>query len=201
MIKNPASNRGFTLTEVAIVLAICGIVMGAIWAAANTVRTKHRTETGINHVWQIVNGVRDIYKGHPFAAADTDVTAVVTGQGVITADMVENPWGGGYAVNFLNTNQFYVTVTPPAAGLAAAVCSDLLSLMLSVGARSTTAAAPTPVPTPAPALAGAEQGGMPTNAFFRNAGGAWVDVTGLDAVATSRAMAGACRGVAFYFTI
>ena len=191
--------HGFTLTEVAIVLGILGIIMGAIWAAANAVRAKHRTETGVNQIWQIANLVRDIYKGHPFAAADTDVTAVVTGQGVITNDMLENPWGGTYAVNFLNTNQFYVRVLPPAIGWAAAVCSDLFASIQAVGTPS--AAAATPVPVPAPALAGTEQGGLPTNAFFLSGAGSWVDVTGMDAVAASRAMAGVCGGVAFYFTI
>lgn len=201
MIRKRSETHGFTLTEVAVVLGILGIIMGAIWAAANAVRAKHRTEVGVNHIWQIANGVRDIYKGHPFGGVENDVTATLRGQGVITDDMGENPWGGQYAVTFVNTNQFYIVVRPNGAtGWPPSVCVDLFAAIQPVG-RGGLGGSPTPVPVPAPNLAGSEQGGMPTNVFFRSGGtGFWVDVTGTDAVMALRAAAD-CSGVAFYFVI
>jgi len=53
--------RGFTLTEMAIVLGIIGIILGAIWAAAAQVYENNRTKMAVSEILTIVNNWRSVY--------------------------------------------------------------------------------------------------------------------------------------------
>jgi len=55
------SQKGFTLTEIAIVLGIMGLILGAIWTAASAVYSNRRSEEAQIAVLQAVQAVRVLY--------------------------------------------------------------------------------------------------------------------------------------------
>jgi prepilin-type N-terminal cleavage/methylation domain-containing protein len=55
------SKRGFTLTEIAIVLGIIGIILGAIWVAASAVYNNIRISHANTQVLQLAQGIRSLY--------------------------------------------------------------------------------------------------------------------------------------------
>jgi prepilin-type N-terminal cleavage/methylation domain-containing protein len=67
--------KGFTLTEIAIVMGIIGIVLAAIWTISATVMANNKVTIALQETTFIVEGYRGLYnlRGIPAAAA-TDVT-------------------------------------------------------------------------------------------------------------------------------
>jgi prepilin-type N-terminal cleavage/methylation domain-containing protein len=62
------TRRGFTLTELAIVLGIMGTILGAIWIAAARVYTNNKAQKAAGQVQVILSGYRRLYAQH---AVDT----------------------------------------------------------------------------------------------------------------------------------
>lgn len=60
-IGSRTQKRGFTLTEIAIVLGIIGLILGAIWSAAASVYANHRVSTANRDVLTIAQGMRGLY--------------------------------------------------------------------------------------------------------------------------------------------
>jgi len=99
--------RGFTLTEIAIVLGIMGLILGAIWAAAAAVYGSQRMNNASNQVAQIVQSVRKVYStANAIDPVSTNITGdlVLAGQ-VPTAMMRASPFtyaaAGDIATNYL----------------------------------------------------------------------------------------------------
>lgn len=90
------STRGFTLTEIAIVLGIVGLILGAIWVAAAAVYSNLRTSKATTQLLQITQNIRALY-----------ATSSNTGAG--TADMTQNLISAGVFPNDT------VSGTPPTA--------------------------------------------------------------------------------------
>jgi len=55
------AKRGFTLTEIAIVLGIVGLILGAIWVAAAAVYNNLRTSKGTTELLTVTQNVRALY--------------------------------------------------------------------------------------------------------------------------------------------
>ncbi len=82
------ARKGFTLTEIAIVLGIMGLILGAIWTAASSVYTNQRTAHAQTAILQIAQGIRSLYA----ASANTGyaqelITNQMNNAGVIPADL------------------------------------------------------------------------------------------------------------------
>ncbi len=105
--------RGFTLTEIAIVLGIVGLILGAIWVAAAAVYNNLRTSKATTELLTITQNVRAMYatSGAVDPAANMIFGAGAGAQltyiqaGVFPADMVtaaatavNDPWNGNAAV-------------------------------------------------------------------------------------------------------
>ncbi len=84
---------GFTLTEIAIVLGIVGLVLGAIWVAAAAVYNNMRLSKATTELLQISQGVRALYSTATTTgdAAGTDETQNFCKASIFPTDMVASP--------------------------------------------------------------------------------------------------------------
>jgi prepilin-type N-terminal cleavage/methylation domain-containing protein len=137
--------RGFTLTEIAIVLGIIGLILGAIWVAAAAVYTNLRTSKTSTELLDILQNVRSMYAtaGVVDATANMTLANPPTAQsgggltyvqaGVFPADMidstgtiVQNPWNGGAVVTAATTSVTNDSVTITMDGVPTGACINLV---------------------------------------------------------------------------
>lgn len=92
--------RGFTLTEIAIVLGIVGLILGAIWVAAAAVYNNLRISHMNTAVLQIVQGTRTLYATQN-QITPGDRTLDLINAKIVPSDLINNaltgltsPWGG-----------------------------------------------------------------------------------------------------------
>ena len=102
-------NRGFTLTELAIVLGVIGTILGAIWVAAGRVSASNKAQKAAAQVMQIAGNFRTLYAQHGVDVANgTDVTCVGANSNFFPTEMGGtscvtgttstypiSPWGNG----------------------------------------------------------------------------------------------------------
>lgn len=98
--------RGFTLTEIAIVLGIMGLILGAIWAAAAAVYGSQRMNNASNQVAQIVQSVRKIYStANSISPVSSNITGDLALAGQVPSGMLRGGFayaaGGAIATNYL----------------------------------------------------------------------------------------------------
>jgi len=83
--------RGFTLTEIAIVLGVVGLVLGGIWAAAATVYNNQKAAKAAGQVLTILNAYKALYGNRQLDVATlTDDTCAGVNAGFFPADMLPN---------------------------------------------------------------------------------------------------------------
>lgn len=101
------TRRGFSLAEFSIVLAMLGMVLGALWSLVSVIRENIAREQSQEQAMQIVHGVRDFYLGRACASTDTncgrvneDLTAFLFQQSVLLPEMIrrgtwlaDHAWG------------------------------------------------------------------------------------------------------------
>jgi type II secretory pathway pseudopilin PulG len=101
-------NRGFTLTEAAIVLGIVGLILGAIWVAAGSVYSNMRVNTTSSQIIQMVSGIRSLYAGSTLVDFPASSQLNLAKAGAIPKDLVDNPttpttvtdvWGGNITIS------------------------------------------------------------------------------------------------------
>lgn len=76
--------RGFALTEIAIVLGIIGLILGAIWVAAADVYRTKLIDDEVTDLTIIVQNIRSLYAMQPAFAETTytDITLNLVAEGV-----------------------------------------------------------------------------------------------------------------------
>lgn len=110
-ITNVADRRAFSLTELAIVLGIVGVVVGGVWVAADAVSDRQKVTKAMDELTHILMVLRDMQggKANPalFEENNLDYGGTVSAgswslayvnAGVVPSDMVvngipANPWG------------------------------------------------------------------------------------------------------------
>ncbi len=94
--------RGFTLTELAIVLGVIGLVIGLIWSAAGSVYANMRLDKAQQEVIAIEHNVRALYASRNTLATTTnftELTVALAQAGVVPSEMlVVNPLSMGNQV-------------------------------------------------------------------------------------------------------
>lgn len=87
--RSSQSIRGFTLTEIAIVLGIIGIILGAIWAAAAMVYENNRTKQAREQTLTIINNWRSIYGSRKVDITNgTDMTQLTVNNSFEPSEML-----------------------------------------------------------------------------------------------------------------
>jgi type II secretory pathway pseudopilin PulG len=106
---------GFTLTEIAIVLGIMGLILGAIWVAASGVYNNQKVSKANTELMTIAQGVRAMYSTQTAVdtAAGTDESGALATGGVFPNDIViagaaaepyaNGPWTGSSIRVFSST--------------------------------------------------------------------------------------------------
>lgn len=158
-------NKGFTLTEIAIVLGIMGLILGAIWVAASGVYANQRVNSANTAVMQIAQGVRALYAtssnmGNVAVSNQTNalITAnavprnLVSGSGATA--FLAGPLPGGFTAIEANGdgNGFVIVMS----GASRSVCITLLTAVGGTsrdpGLTEASAVAATPFTTGAASL-------------------------------------------------
>lgn len=111
------SKRGFTLTEIAIVLGIIGLILGAIWVAASAVYNNMRITTANTELLQITQALRAMYATSSTVDPGADMPGNVTylRAGIFptsalntavpsSATAAYNPWNGNIYVSHATYN-------------------------------------------------------------------------------------------------
>lgn len=137
-------NKGFTLTEAAIVLGVVGVVLAGVWTGASAVYKKMRIERGIQQATVIVQNMRTLYanRGQFSHAIDTnaDITAAMVRSGVFPKETFDSsssttpktPWGTNYTIwasTGKGTDTFMLTFN--LSGQPQYACAGLLDALAS----------------------------------------------------------------------
>ena len=85
--KNRSHARGFTLTEIAIVLGIGGFIISAVWVGVSAVNQRQSVKRAVDTLQTIVQNMVSIYQNRPLPAACVPGAPLPAGQ-QITANMV-----------------------------------------------------------------------------------------------------------------
>jgi|GEM_PF-1830697 prepilin-type N-terminal cleavage/methylation domain-containing protein len=124
--------KGFTLTEIAIVLGIIGLILGAIWAAASGVYANLKANQGQQGILSASQAVRSMYATSANTGIAVATPTVITTPGEFpvnwqssTPGIVGNPWHLNPTVNFAYVvgagQQFAVEID----GISDAGCAQL----------------------------------------------------------------------------
>ncbi len=107
---NQKLRKGFTLTEIAIVLGVIGLIIGAIWGAAKMVFDANKANQAAQDITTIATNIRSTFVAtNQFSAAGlTDATSSMVTAGVIPSNLLtsdpanpKNAWNGSVKV-YLN---------------------------------------------------------------------------------------------------
>lgn len=91
------AQQAFTLTEIAIVLGIIGLIMGAIWVAASTVYQNMHVTKALTEMGDIAQAIRNLAGSQQVVDnnnANYNLTSSFYDAAVYPKDMVEVPWTG-----------------------------------------------------------------------------------------------------------
>ena len=101
--RTPPVRRGFTLTELAIVLGVIGIILGAVWGAAANVYANHRVTQAVQQITTIVGSMNGLFvQGTiPSPGGGQPLSALAAHAGIIPSDMLSTSCAGVYRGGWL----------------------------------------------------------------------------------------------------
>ena len=132
------TSRGFTLTEIAIVLGIIGIILGAIWAAAASVYENNHNQEATQQVLTIANNWKSIFGSKRVDEPDwTDLTAVTINNHFMPETMIKTgvttqgygPWSNSTVTVY--AHQSWNGIIIRYNGLTQSACNHFADAVLS----------------------------------------------------------------------
>ena len=96
------SKKGFTLTELAIVLGVIGTILGGIWSGVAMMHANMKVNLMHKQLLIITNNIRGLYPGGKtfLSATHADITSSLVSAGVFPPEMINpvdnlpyTPWG------------------------------------------------------------------------------------------------------------
>ena len=94
--------RGYTLTELSIVMVVAGIVLAAVWTSGGGVKNSQRNNDALTELQTVVQNILAVMQGQTFTAIPilTDATVAQIAAGSIpsvyqSGGLAINPWRGG----------------------------------------------------------------------------------------------------------
>ena len=95
------ARRGYTLTELMIVLGVASLIMAAIWTAAGNVSNVQKNNDAVSELQTVVQNILTMRQGQPFGVAvSTDITLGLMTSGIVpntyvnAASPASTPWSG-----------------------------------------------------------------------------------------------------------
>jgi prepilin-type N-terminal cleavage/methylation domain-containing protein len=142
------SRAGFTLTELAIVLGIMGVILSAIWVAASRVSSANKVQKTSGQILAIESGYQSLYAQRGIDTPQCfgisgPITCMGQSAGVFPADMIpsgascnqgdtttwpHSPWGGLVWADACQSNN---TVVISYFNLSPAACASLAASVLN----------------------------------------------------------------------
>ena len=127
--------RGFTLTEIAIVLGIIGLILGGVWVAATEVRDASRCNQAVQDISTMAANMRSTFSAtNAFSLSGKQTPNMITA-GVIpndllgtTAGSTKNAWNGAVDIYLNNTN-----FTIQYSNIPVTVCNQIASQVANIG--------------------------------------------------------------------
>jgi prepilin-type N-terminal cleavage/methylation domain-containing protein len=175
------NKKGFTLTEIAIVLGIIGLILGAIWAAASSVYANLKANQAQQGILAAAQAVRSLFATSAATGIAAGTNTPITSPGMFpvnwqstTVGRVGNPWHvnptASYAYVIGNGQQFAVEID----GISDAGCAQLIGFYTAAAASQSGGSVPglvgsavsTTAPTAGTAKLGATSGTAAVPAFF-----------------------------------
>lgn len=146
MMRSKHRRCGYTLTEIAIVLAVSGVVFGGIWTAANSAWQGYRASSAIRQIGVVLGNVRDRYAAiSSWPTVGKDITKDVDAENILPSDMRQTPSQAGGSLDHAMSRgmpggsfSIYTAQTPSGAtpaiqlrfrGLTKAYCINFLTLL------------------------------------------------------------------------
>lgn len=124
--------RAFSLTEMAIVTGIMGLVLGAVWVGVSQVRTNSATIDTVKQVLSLANNVRVLYDGKSSFASGVDgrdIASSLISAGAVPREMLDsndstqmrNAWSGQVHILAFSNGIYRIQYE----NLPRTVCTDL----------------------------------------------------------------------------
>lgn len=146
VVRNNRARQGMTLTEVALVMLIIGVVLTALWVAVEAVYTNSRIATTSKQILEIVSKTRSLYGLSRSSAIEMTIagTAGATTMaqiGIVPKDMADfsvtplkvvHAWRGDVTIDAERTNTDGDSFTIGLVDVPSSVCAGLIVRMSGV---------------------------------------------------------------------
>ncbi|MDR3449937.1 MAG: type 4 pilus major pilin [Alphaproteobacteria bacterium] len=128
-----SSSKGFTLTEIAIVLGIIGLILGAIWVAASKVYANQKVGKATTQMINVVQGIRSLYSTSSVTglADTTDMTFAICSASVFPSDTIPSTGCGTSAAPATISNPWNGATTIASTSVAVAATGDAFMIKMA----------------------------------------------------------------------